>query len=204
MISSFIDKKSSASSFSLSAYELGTSYIILFQPLPLTHSLTHKHGSVFCVCEFPVPSYINSFSPRSMIVDPPASPSTYGQSSPMQMDDSNSNIGGDGASNNRGSAAADPNGSTTGDDLCCYTLDVPTYAARYDGYSKLKRLLFIIDHSKNLRDEAFVCLKNALKRGSNTGMYLKMADIPNVGVPFSIDMKWVEEVEKASDARYQR
>lgn len=90
--------------------------------------------------------------------------------------------------------------------VTCFSLNLTQYIDRYDGYTKLQRLLFIADKCPNLQEDAYRLLLNELKRGSNTAMYLKVYEqvgaAVNCGAEF--DREWVETVENRESIKLER
>ena len=83
-------------------------------------------------------------------------------------------------------------------------LDINSYIARYEGYTKLRRLFTILERCPDLRREAFLVLHEELRKGSDIPLYFKLfeANIPELGL--SVDMEWIEDVERISSAKYRR
>ena len=82
------------------------------------------------------------------------------------------------------------------------SLNVNAYIARYDGYTKLQRLIFIAEKCANLQEEAYGLLFKELKRGSNTALYLTFT--AQVGNSNDFDREWVETIERRELAKLER
>lgn len=82
-------------------------------------------------------------------------------------------------------------------------LDINSYVARYEGYTKLRRLFAILNGCPSLRREAFLILHDELRKGSDIPLYFKLfeSNVPELGL--SVDMEWIEVVERASSAKYR-
>jgi COP9 signalosome complex subunit 1 len=82
------------------------------------------------------------------------------------------------------------------------SLNLNSYIARYDGYTKLQRLIFIAEKCANLQEDAYRLLLIELKRGCNTAMYLKLTAQLGNGTDF--DREWVETIERRELAKLER
>lgn len=82
------------------------------------------------------------------------------------------------------------------------TMNLNTYIARYDGYTKLQRLIFIAEKCANLQEDAYRLLLIELKRGCNTASYLKYSAQLGQGTDF--DREWVETIERRELAKLER
>ena len=90
--------------------------------------------------------------------------------------------------------------------VICTTLNLEEYIARYDGYTKTQRLLFIAEKCTNLQEDAYRLLINELKKGSNTGLYIKLYEQVGAGriSCAEFDREWVEAVERRESIKLER
>ena len=56
------------------------------------------------------------------------------------------------------------------------TFDLDQYIASYSGLTKVKRLVFISENSKDLRGKALSKLFELLKSGKNTALYKELVE----------------------------
>jgi COP9 signalosome complex subunit 1 len=92
------------------------------------------------------------------------------------------------------------------DSLSCSTLNLSTYIDRYNGYTKLQRLLFIAEKCTNLQVEAYNQLLVELKKGCNTALYMKIYYLVGaaLGHGADLDRDWVESTEKRETMKLER
>mmetsp|Transcript_23453 Transcript_23453/g.22600 ORF Transcript_23453/g.22600 Transcript_23453/m.22600 type:complete len:541 (+) Transcript_23453:7-1629(+) len=92
------------------------------------------------------------------------------------------------------------------DSLSCSTLNLSTYIDRYDGYTKLQRLIFIAEKCSNLQEEAYNRLLVELKKGCNTALYMKIYYLVGaaLGHGINFDREWVESIEKKETMKLER
>src|SRR6056297_1147082 len=89
-----------------------------------------------------------------------------------------------------------------------YTADIDTYAARYAGYTKLRRLLFIAQHCKSRELDAYRLALDALTqpRSLNIQLYRKVMGLVagRLGPAYSLDATWAEEIDKRAAMQKER
>lgn len=89
-----------------------------------------------------------------------------------------------------------------------YTADIDTYAARYVGYTKLRRLLFIAQHCKSRELDAYRLALDALTqpRSLNIQLYRKVMGLVagRLGPAYSLDATWAEEIDKRAAMQKER
>lgn len=89
--------------------------------------------------------------------------------------------------------------------VICTSLNLEEYIARYDGYTKTQRLLFIAEKCTNLEEDAYRLLIKELKKGSNTGLYLKLYEQDGASnCRGEFDREWVEAVERRESIKLER
>eukprot|EP01123_Difflugia_compressa_P000756 TRINITY_DN1087_c0_g1_i1.p1 TRINITY_DN1087_c0_g1~~TRINITY_DN1087_c0_g1_i1.p1 ORF type:complete len:514 (-),score=129.54 TRINITY_DN1087_c0_g1_i1:160-1635(-) len=76
------------------------------------------------------------------------------------------------------------------------------YASRYDGHTKIVRLLFIAERYPEKQPEAYKLAIDALKLTKNTNLYRKVFDKvgDKLGTGYSYDSSWADGVDKKAQA----
>ena len=92
------------------------------------------------------------------------------------------------------------------DAITCTTIDLKLLNDRYDGYTKLQRLLLVAEKCENLQEDAYRLLLIELKKGSNTSLYTKLFTQVGVSLGFNegLDNNWIEMTEKREMMRLER
>ncbi|KAL9652431.1 hypothetical protein ABK040_000004 [Willaertia magna] len=84
------------------------------------------------------------------------------------------------------------------------SFDLDQYISQYSGLTKLKRLLFIVDNSKDLRQKALKRLLDELKQGKNTTLYKEVIEKYGKELGLSVDNDWISKVDDAAQTQQQR
>lgn len=76
--------------------------------------------------------------------------------------------------------------------------DLESYIANYTGHTKIDRLVFIAEHSKQLELEAYKAALDELKKTTNTAAYKRVADTvgDRLGPAYRTDQAWIDNVDK--------
>ena len=92
------------------------------------------------------------------------------------------------------------------DPIICSSLKLSEYITRYDGYTKVQRLIFIAEKCSNLQEEAYRLLLEELKRGTNTTLYVKIFELvgPALGYGSDFDREWYESIERRESIKLER
>jgi COP9 signalosome complex subunit 1 len=92
------------------------------------------------------------------------------------------------------------------DPVICTSLNIASYVDRYDGFTKLQRLIFIAEKCSNLQEEAYRQLLTELKRGSNSVLYMKIYVLVGeiLGYGSDADKDWIDSVEKREAIKLER
>ena len=87
----------------------------------------------------------------------------------------------------------------TGKSFCvkCSTFDLLKYINRYEGYTKIVRLLWITDHCSNLFDLGTQLLLDELKKGFNVNLYVSICE--KAGDMSILDKSWVDATRASFD-----
>lgn len=95
----------------------------------------------------------------------------------------------------------DPNESDGNNQVVCTTLDIVKYSSRYNGYTKIQRLLLIAEKCSNNKLQALRQLLSDLKCGSNYSLYSTISD--KIGSDSSVDGGWVEATKRTFNAKLE-
>jgi COP9 signalosome complex subunit 1 len=77
------------------------------------------------------------------------------------------------------------------------TINIENYISNYRGFTKLKRLIFLIRNHPQFVSIATHILHDELKRGSNTNMYMSLFQ-DKTFENFTYDESWIETIERKS------
>lgn len=95
----------------------------------------------------------------------------------------------------------DSNESDGSISVVCSTIDMNKYSAKYDGYTKIQRLVFIAEKSSNLKVSAFRQLLSELKNGSNFSLYTTISE--KLGNDPLIEKDWAEVTKKTFNSKLE-
>ena len=90
------------------------------------------------------------------------------------------------------------------DPVTTSTMNLNMYIDRYEGHTKLIRLLSIAEKCPNLQEEAYRMLLTELKRGSNTAMYVKIHSLVGSVLGVEMDKNWIDATEKKETTKLER
>jgi len=84
--------------------------------------------------------------------------------------------------------------------------DLESYISNYSGHTKVDRLVFIAEHSKQLELEAYKVALDELKKTTNTALYKVVADKvgDRLGPAYRTDQAWIDSVDKRSAQQMEK
>ncbi|KAF0984872.1 hypothetical protein FDP41_000771 [Naegleria fowleri] len=84
------------------------------------------------------------------------------------------------------------------------SFDLDQYISGYSGLTKVKRLQFIVENSKELRSKALVKLIDLLKTGKNTTLYKEVIEKYGKEVGQNLDTEWIAQVDRAATKQQEK
>lgn len=93
-------------------------------------------------------------------------------------------------------------------DIICSTLNLQQYINRYERYTRLRRLQFIMENCSNLRHEAYFMYLDECKRTCNVEAYIshvsRAVAILGPDATVDLDHSWIETTERKVSTKLQR
>jgi len=116
----------------------------------------------------------------------------------MQHDSSNNPKPDSSKSNQGGTGSADPKKEKTITVIPSKDWSLQEYANRYQGHTKILRLIFIADRYVEKQSEAYKMAIDVLKQTKNTTLYRKVFEkiSDKLGAPYVYDSAWADGVDK--------